>query len=70
MVIDDDEKMTLSVLQEPGVLEYIANKLFSFEEDEVDFYLPQLVNMYIMIHAVAEVVKVHCAVCTVQQGVL
>ena len=38
------------------MLEYIANKLFSFDEAEVDFYLPQLVNMYIMVHAVAEVV--------------
>lgn len=42
--------------KEPGVLEYIANKLFSFDEVEADFYLPQLVNMYIMTHAVAEVI--------------
>jgi len=42
--------------KEPGVLEYIANKLFSFDEVEADFYLPQLVNMYIMINAVAEVI--------------
>ena len=37
------------------MLEYIANKLFTFPDSEVDFYLPQLINMYIMMHAVAEV---------------
>ena len=60
--------------KEPGVLEYIGNKLFTFSNDEVfhlkcvcitfstpislqvDFYLPQLINMYIMLHAVAEVI--------------
>jgi len=41
--------------KEPGVLEYIGNRLFSFSHDEIDFYLPQLVNMYITIHPVAEV---------------
>lgn len=54
-----DSSMAMNYLfnsKEPGVLEYIANKLFSFEEAEVDFYLPQLINMYIMMHAVAEVI--------------
>jgi len=41
--------------KEPGVLEYIGNKLFGFTDTDVDFYLPQLVNMYIMMHDVAEV---------------
>ena len=53
-----DSSMAMTYMfncKEPGVLEYIANKLFSFEECEVDFYLPQLINMYIMMHAVAEV---------------
>jgi len=54
-----DSSMAMTYMfncKEPGVLEYIANKLFSFDESEVDFYLPQLINMYIMMHAVAEVV--------------
>nr|CAI5822240.1 unnamed protein product [Callosobruchus analis] len=42
--------------KEPGVLTYIANKMFTFEEREVDFYLPQLVCMYIQMHDVAEVI--------------
>jgi len=53
-----DSSMAMNYLfnsKEPGVLEYIANKLFSFQDPEVDFYLPQLINMYIMMHAVAEV---------------
>jgi len=54
-----DTSMAMTYLfncKEPGVLEYIANKLFSFDDVEVDFYLPQLINMYIMMHAVAEVI--------------
>ncbi|KAG5877173.1 hypothetical protein JTB14_032125 [Gonioctena quinquepunctata] len=42
--------------KEPGVLCYIVNKLFSFDDHEVDFYLPQLVCMYIQMHDVAEVI--------------
>lgn len=42
--------------KEPGVQSYIANKLFSFPDDRVDFYLPQLVCMYIQMHDVAEVI--------------
>lgn len=42
--------------KEPGVLCYIVNKMFSFEDQEVDFYLPQLVCMYIQMHDVAEVI--------------
>ena len=33
-----------------------GNKLFSFEDHEVDFYLPQLLNMYIHMHDVAEAI--------------
>jgi len=54
-----DSSMSMTYLfnsKEPGVLEYIGNKLFTFSNDEVDFYLPQLINMYIMLHAVAEVI--------------
>nr|XP_023015860.1 phosphatidylinositol 4-kinase beta isoform X3 [Leptinotarsa decemlineata] len=42
--------------KEPGVLCYIVNKMFSFEDHDVDFYLPQLVCMYIQMHDVAEVI--------------
>jgi len=45
----------LFIAKEPGVLEYIGNRLFSFGNEEIDFYLPQLVNMYITMHPVAEV---------------
>ncbi|CAG9858590.1 unnamed protein product [Phyllotreta striolata] len=42
--------------KEPGVLCYIVNKMFSFDHHVVDFYLPQLVCMYIQMHDVAEVI--------------
>lgn len=41
--------------KEPGVQSYIANKMFSFDDVTVDFYLPQLVCMYIQMQDVAEV---------------
>lgn len=42
--------------KEPGVQSYIGNKMFSFPDVDVDFYLPQLVSMYIQMHDVAEVI--------------
>lgn len=33
--------------KEPGVLSYIANRMFTFQDKDVDFYLPQLVSLYI-----------------------
>ncbi|XP_061573816.1 phosphatidylinositol 4-kinase beta isoform X2 [Cololabis saira] len=33
--------------KEPGVQAYIGNRLFSFPHAQVDFYLPQLLNMYV-----------------------
>lgn len=42
--------------KEPGVQTYLGNRLFSFPEEEVDFYLPQLLNMYIHMHDVAEAI--------------
>ncbi|XP_076252267.1 phosphatidylinositol 4-kinase beta fwd [Rhynchophorus ferrugineus] len=42
--------------KEPGVLCYIVNKMFTFDDNETDFYLPQLVCMYIEIPEVAEVI--------------
>ncbi|XP_023687896.2 phosphatidylinositol 4-kinase beta isoform X1 [Paramormyrops kingsleyae] len=51
-----DVSMAISYLynsKEPGVQAYIGNRLFSFRHEEVDFYLPQLLNMYV--HMDAEV---------------
>ncbi|KAI9548442.1 Phosphatidylinositol 4-kinase beta [Dissostichus eleginoides] len=45
-----DVSMAISYLyksKEPGVQAYIGNRLFSFTDSEVDFYLPQLLNMYV-----------------------
>lgn len=45
-----DVSMAISYLhksKEPGVQAYIGNRLFSFLHEEVDFFLPQLLNMYI-----------------------
>lgn len=42
--------------KEHGVQSYIANKMFSYPDSEVDFYLPQLVCMYIQMHDVAETI--------------
>ncbi|XP_061839000.1 phosphatidylinositol 4-kinase beta isoform X1 [Nerophis lumbriciformis] len=45
-----DVSMAISYLhnsKEPGVQAYIGNRLFSFPHEDVDFYLPQLLNMYV-----------------------
>ncbi|CAI9595334.1 unnamed protein product [Staurois parvus] len=45
-----DISMAISYLynsKEPGVQAYIGNRLFYFKNEDVDFYLPQLLNMYI-----------------------
>lgn len=45
-----DISMAISYLynsKEPGVQAYIGNRLFYFRHEEVGFYLPQLLNMYI-----------------------
>ncbi|XP_029802791.1 phosphatidylinositol 4-kinase beta isoform X7 [Suricata suricatta] len=45
-----DISMAISYLynsKEPGVQAYIGNRLFCFRDEDVDFYLPQLLNMYI-----------------------
>ena len=41
--------------KEAGVQTYIGNRIFSFPERDVDFYLQQFVNMYIHMHDVAQV---------------
>ncbi|XP_066021299.1 phosphatidylinositol 4-kinase beta-like [Pocillopora verrucosa] len=40
--------------KEPGVLTYLGNKLFTFDDEDVNFYLPQLINMYIHVEEVSE----------------
>ncbi|KAG7307923.1 hypothetical protein JYU34_006539, partial [Plutella xylostella] len=55
-----DMSMAISYLfnsKEPGVQTYLANKLFSFPHEDVDFYLPQLATMYIEMGDVADVLK-------------
>jgi len=42
--------------KEPGVLSYLGNRLFTLNDKDVEFYLPQLINMYVQHHEVAEVV--------------
>ncbi|XP_017857736.1 PREDICTED: phosphatidylinositol 4-kinase beta-like [Drosophila arizonae] len=41
--------------KEPGVLSFIGNKIFSFSDQEVDLYIPQLIVMYIEMDELAEV---------------
>ncbi|XP_017057965.1 pneumococcal serine-rich repeat protein [Drosophila ficusphila] len=41
--------------KEPGVLSFIGNKIFSFPDQEVDLYIPQLIVMYIQMDELAEV---------------
>ncbi|XP_023173810.2 phosphatidylinositol 4-kinase beta isoform X2 [Drosophila hydei] len=41
--------------KEPGVLSFIGNKIFSFPNQEVDLYIPQLILMYIQMDELAEV---------------
>lgn len=48
--------MYLSNSKEPGVQSFIANKLFDFDNKDVDFYLPQLVVMYLQMPDIAEVI--------------
>ncbi|CAG0900584.1 unnamed protein product [Darwinula stevensoni] len=40
--------------KEPGVLMYIVNKMFDFDSSDVDFYMPQIINMYVQIPEMAE----------------
>ena len=42
--------------KEPGVLSYLGNRLFTLDDQDVEFYLPQMVNMYVQHHEVAEVI--------------
>ncbi|KAJ8727681.1 hypothetical protein PYW07_001800 [Mythimna separata] len=65
-----DMSMAISYLfnsKEPGVQTYLANKLFSFPYEDVDFYLPQLATMYIEMSDVADVLKPYL-VCRCKQS--
>lgn len=45
-----DMSISISYLfntKEPGVQTYLCNRLFTFPNEDVDFYLPQLLNIYI-----------------------
>ncbi|XP_065068009.1 phosphatidylinositol 4-kinase beta-like isoform X2 [Rhopilema esculentum] len=42
--------------KESGVLAYLGNKLFSFPDEQVDVYLPELINMFIHMSEVADVI--------------
>uniref|UniRef100_A0A3B4A1V2 Phosphatidylinositol 4-kinase beta n=1 Tax=Periophthalmus magnuspinnatus TaxID=409849 RepID=A0A3B4A1V2_9GOBI len=45
-----DVSMAISYLyksKEPGVQAYIGNRLFSFPDEDAEFYLPQLLSMYV-----------------------
>ncbi len=40
-----DSSMAISYMfnsKEPGVLDYIGNRLFTYPDDEIDFFLPQV----------------------------
>lgn len=47
--------------KEPGVQSYIGNKIFAFEDSSVDFYLPQLVSLYIHHSDIAEAIHPYFA---------
>uniref|UniRef100_A0A1I8ECW3 Phosphatidylinositol 4-kinase beta n=1 Tax=Wuchereria bancrofti TaxID=6293 RepID=A0A1I8ECW3_WUCBA len=46
----------LSSCKEAGVLNYLGNRLFDLPTEMVDFYIPQLIVLYINIQEVAEVI--------------
>jgi hypothetical protein len=42
--------------KEPTVQQFLGKKLFDYPHDELDFYLPQLINMYIHIQSISTVI--------------
>lgn len=42
--------------KEPGVQTYLGNRMFTFDDQSVDFYLPQLVSLYVHHSDVAEAI--------------
>ncbi|XP_067951653.1 phosphatidylinositol 4-kinase beta-like isoform X2 [Watersipora subatra] len=45
--------------KEQGVQIYIGNRMFTFQDDDVDAYLPQLLNMYVQMRDVAEAIHAY-----------
>ncbi len=42
--------------KEPIVQQFLGQKLFEYTYDEIDFFLPQLINMYIHIQSISTVI--------------
>lgn len=42
--------------KEPMVQQFLGKKLFDYSNDDVDFYLPQLINMYIHVPSISTVI--------------
>ena len=42
--------------KEPTVQQFLGKKLFEYPHEELDFYLPQLINMYIHIPTISSVI--------------
>lgn len=42
--------------KEPMVQQFLGKKLFEYPHEELDFYLPQLINMYIHIPTISSVI--------------
>ena len=42
--------------KEPIVQQFLGRKLFDYPDEELDFYLPQLINMYIHIQSISSVI--------------
>ncbi|VDK44908.1 unnamed protein product [Gongylonema pulchrum] len=45
----------LSSYKEAGVLNYLGNRLFDLPSEMVDFYVPQLILLYLNVREIAEV---------------
>lgn len=43
--------------KEPMVQQFLGKKLFEYPHEELDFYLPQLINMYIHILSISTVIQ-------------
>uniref|UniRef100_A0A915DFL5 Phosphatidylinositol 4-kinase beta n=1 Tax=Ditylenchus dipsaci TaxID=166011 RepID=A0A915DFL5_9BILA len=42
--------------KETGVISYLGNRLFKFPNSQVDFYIPQLITMYINVNKIADAI--------------
>ena len=53
--------------KEPLVQQFLGKKLFDYSPDELDFYLPQLINMYIHIPSISTVIHDYITSRSVEQ---